>query len=116
VSLTGPPGFDIEQRESAEARASAELRGKLLRLWRPIVAAGEANAIGLFRVDSKGELEALLGALPLAEWMQAIVTPLETHPHDPASTRTRSFQLPDPRMSPVYRLEAALGTALRPVA
>jgi Protein of unknown function (DUF3237) len=31
------------------------------------------------------------------------------HPNDPASPRPSSFQLPDPRLTPVYRLEATLG-------
>jgi muconolactone D-isomerase len=83
----GTPAPDIEQRESAKAAASAELgrQGKLLRLWRPAGAPGQGMALALFRVDSREELDTLLGALPLADWMQTAVTPLETHPHDPAS-------------------------------
>ncbi len=37
------------------------------------------------------------------------VTPLEPHPNDPASPRPSIFQLPDPSLTPVYRLEATLG-------
>jgi muconolactone D-isomerase len=83
----GTPGSDVAQRDSAEASASAELgrQGKLLRLWRPVVGTGERKALGLFRAENMEELDRMLGALPMAEWMQTNVTPLEKHPHDPAS-------------------------------
>ena len=41
--------------------------------------------------------------------METTVTPLEPHPNDPTSPRPSIFQLPDPRLTPVYRLEATLG-------
>ena len=41
--------------------------------------------------------------------MQTTVTPLQPHPNDPTRPRPSSFQLPDPRLTPVYRLEATLG-------
>ena len=44
--------------------------------------------------------------------MQATVTPLEPHPNDPARTPASPFQLPDPRLTAVYRLEATLGHPL----
>ena len=31
------------------------------------------------------ELNDLLGALPLADWLRVTVTPLEAHPNDPAT-------------------------------
>jgi len=40
--------------------------------------------------------------------MQITVTPLEEHPNDP-SNRPSSFRLPDPCLTPVYRLDATLG-------
>ena len=40
--------------------------------------------IGLYAADSEAELDGLLGALPLAEWMQVTVIPLAPHPNDPA--------------------------------
>jgi hypothetical protein len=40
--------------------------------------------------------------------MQVTVTPLEPHPNDPTSPRPSVFGLPDPRLMPVYRLEATL--------
>jgi hypothetical protein len=44
--------------------------------------------------------------------MQITVTPLEPHPNDPNSTRAGMFQLPDPRLTPVYRLDATVGEPL----
>jgi muconolactone D-isomerase len=42
-------------------------------------------AIGLYRADSEAELDGLLAALPLANWLHVTVTPLEAHPNDPAT-------------------------------
>jgi NAD(P)-dependent dehydrogenase (short-subunit alcohol dehydrogenase family) len=44
--------------------------------------------------------------------MRVTVTPLEPHPNDPANGRPDTFQLPTPRLTPVYRLEAELGPPL----
>ena len=46
---------------------------------------------------------------PLDDWMHTTVTPLQPHPNDPTLPRPSSFQLPDPRLTPVYRLEATVG-------
>lgn len=73
------------------------------------MASGESKAVGLYRADSEAQLDALLAALPLDRWMQVTVTPLEPHPNDPTSPRPSVFRLPDPRLTPVYRLEATLG-------
>jgi muconolactone D-isomerase len=110
----GAPESEVNARESAEAAAAADLarRGHLVRLWKPPVAPGETKAVGLYRADSGAQLDGLLGALPLTGWMQVIVTPLQPHLNDPATTRARSFHLPDPRVTPVYRLDATLGQPL----
>jgi len=107
----GTPDSEVKERVSAEATAAASLarEGHLLRLWRPSVAPGERKAVGLYRAGSEAELDAFLGALPLNGWMQIMVTPLEPHPNDPASPRPSVFRLPDPRLTPIYRLEATLG-------
>ncbi|HEU0316287.1 MAG TPA: muconolactone Delta-isomerase family protein [Solirubrobacteraceae bacterium] len=83
----GTPESEIKEREDAEARAAARLvdEGHLLRVWRRPVAAGESRILGLYRADSEPELDALLGGLPLFEWMHIAVTPLEPHPNDPAA-------------------------------
>jgi muconolactone delta-isomerase len=104
------PEAEVEQRVSAEAVASAELarEGHLVRLWRPPVAPGERKALGLYRADSEAQLDGVLGALPLNGWMQISVTPLEPHRMTPTSLQTRLFQLPDPHLTRVYRLDARL--------
>ena len=110
----GTPESEARQRESAEAAAAAALarEGHLVRLWKPPVAPGESKAVGLYRADSAAQLDGLLGVLPLSGWMQITVTPLEPHPNDPTSTRAGVFQLPDPHLTPVYRLDATLGEPL----
>ena len=108
----GTPECDVSERQSAEAVAADELarEGHLVRLWKPPLSPGEAKAVGLYRADSETQLKALLHLLPLDGWMQVRVTPLGPHPNDPASTR--AGELPDPRLTLVYRLDAALGQPL----
>ena len=118
----GTPEAEVSDREQAEAAAAARLAadGDLVRLWKRTVATGETNALGLYRAGSKTELDALLGALPLYEWMSVTVTPLERHPNDPAVTQRSAAgrdprvedRLPEPRLTLVYRLEATLGQPL----
>jgi muconolactone delta-isomerase len=77
---------EVEQRQRAESAAAATLAedGHLVRLWRrPLVGDG-TTAIGVYRADSEAELDELLGALPLADWLHVTVTPLAAHPNDPA--------------------------------
>jgi muconolactone delta-isomerase len=108
------PGSEVEERERGEAAAVARLarEGHVVRVWKPPVAPGESKALGLYRADSQTQLDDLLGALPLADWMHLTVTPLEPHPNDPMNGRPSGFELPVPRLSPIYRLEAALGEPL----
>lgn len=110
----GTPEHEVKERVSAEAVAAGGLArdGHLVRLWKPPVAPGETRAVGLYRAASEAQLDALLGALPLNGWMHTTVTPLEPHPSDPATPRPSIFQLPDPRLTPVYRLEATLGATV----
>jgi muconolactone D-isomerase len=81
----GTPGTEVEKRKRAEAVAAAGLAadGHLLRLWRPTTPAGDPKAVGLYAADGRAELDALLRALPLADWMQVTVVPLAPHPNDP---------------------------------
>jgi muconolactone delta-isomerase len=118
----GTPEAEVSDREKGEAEAAARLvaDGHLQRLWKRPAAAGETNALGLYRADTKNELDALLEALPLYEWMSVSVTPLERHPNDPAGTQRSAAgrgpgvggRLPEPRLTLVYRLEANLGQPL----
>jgi muconolactone D-isomerase len=82
----GTPPEEVDRRERAESDAAAKLAedGHLVRLWRrPLVGDG-STAVGLYRADSAAELDGLLGALPIADWLRVTVTPLEAHPNDPA--------------------------------
>src|SRR5258708_37058712 len=81
----GAPESEVKDRERAEAGAADALadEGHLVRLWRTSARPGPATVLGLYRAASKAELEGLLDALPLAEWMQTSITPLEKHPNDP---------------------------------
>ena len=81
----GAPDAEVERRQRAESAAAAELAedGHLVRLWRrPLV----GDAIGLYRADGEAELNDLLGALPLADWLRVTVTPVEAHPNDPETS------------------------------
>ena len=77
---------EVERRQRAESAAAAKLAedGHLVRLWRLSAGVDGATAIGLYRVDSEAELDGLLAALPIADWLRVTVTPLEAHPNDPA--------------------------------
>ena len=82
----GTPESEVEQRTRAESTAAARLvdEGHLLRVWRRNAVADDTTVIGLYTADSAAELDGLLGALPLADWMQVTVIPLAPHPNDPA--------------------------------
>jgi muconolactone delta-isomerase len=85
---SGTPESEVRDRESAEAAAAAELArdGHLVRVWRLTARAGEAKVLGLYNAGSRTQLDRLLRALPIYEWMRVTVTPLEPHPNDPATT------------------------------
>jgi muconolactone delta-isomerase len=105
---------EIEDRQNGEAVAAAELvkEGHLVRLWKPPATAGESKALGVYRAESRAQLDGLLADLPLSDWMRITVTPLEPHPNDPDGAVDDGSQHPKPRLSPVFRLEAALGQPL----
>src|SRR5438067_3954875 len=81
---------EVEDRVRAEAAAAETLaaEGHLVRLWQASVGTGRTTVLGLYRAGSKAELDGLLGALPLREWMHTRITPLVQHPNDPAKTRS----------------------------
>ena len=110
----GSAQAEVEQRDRAEAAAAAELArdGHLLRLWKEPGAPGESRAVGLYRADSDAQLDGLLGALPLYDWMRVTVTPLAPHPNDPEAPIETGTPLPLPHLTRVYRLEAAVGQSL----
>ena len=81
----GTSETEVERRQRAEAVAAAGLaaEGHLLRLWRATRAAGDPTAVGLYAAGSRTELDALLRALPLADWMKVTIVQLAPHPNDP---------------------------------
>ena len=83
----GTPDAEVEQRQRAESAAAAKLAedGHLVRLWRRPLVGDRTMAIGLYRAFSQAQLEDLLAGLPLADWLRVTVTPLESHPNDPAT-------------------------------
>ena len=85
----GVPESEVEDRERAEAAAAETLAGEghLVRLWQAPVGTSPTTVLGLYCADSKAELDGLVRALPLYEWMRTSVTPLVQHPNDPARIR-----------------------------
>ena len=83
----GTSDVEVEQHQRAESAAAAKLAedGHLVRLWRRPLLGDGTTAIGLYRAFSQAQLEDLLAALPLADWLRVTVTPLEAHPNDPAT-------------------------------
>jgi muconolactone D-isomerase len=85
----GTSETEVKDRERAEAVAATKLadEGYLLRVWKRPLSTGETNVLGLYRAESETELDGLLSALPLYEWMTVRVTGLERHPNDPAAAQ-----------------------------
>lgn len=83
----GTPESEVNDRENAESVAAARLadEGHLVRLWKHPVANGESKVLGLYRAQNETQLAELLAALPVAEWMRVMITPLAPHPNDPPS-------------------------------
>ena len=120
----GTSETEVKDRERAEAVAATKLadEGHLLRVWKRPLSTGGTNVLGLYRAESETELDGLLSALPLYEWMTVTVTRLERHPNDPGAAQetgpsrrsepVMSDHLPKPQLSLVYRLEARLGEPL----
>jgi muconolactone delta-isomerase len=81
---------EVEHRERAEAIAAETLadEGYLVRLWQVSLGPGRTTVLGLYRSDGRAELDRLLSALPLFDWMHTSITPLVPHPNDPARVRS----------------------------
>jgi muconolactone D-isomerase len=81
----GTPESEVLDRQEAEAAAAGGLveKGHLVRLWGLTAWDGGSRALGLYRADDRAQLDRLLEALPLYEWMDLTVTSLEPHPNDP---------------------------------
>jgi muconolactone delta-isomerase len=83
VFPAGTPDAVAEDATAREAVAARELaaQGHLLRLWR--LPPGGPGALGLWRAGDEAEMQAIVRALPLDDWMTTVITPLSTHPSDP---------------------------------
>jgi muconolactone D-isomerase len=82
MTVRVPHDFDpekLKQLAEKEHLRAAELQrqGKWLHLWR---VAGQWANISIFRVDSPGELHAMLESLPLHPFMDVQVAALCQHP------------------------------------
>jgi muconolactone delta-isomerase len=79
----GTPARAVEDTEAREALRAKELarQGHLLRLW---MLPGQGRALGLWRARDAEQMQAIVKSLPLDPWMTTEVTPLTTHPSDPA--------------------------------
>lgn len=73
----------LDEARVAESRRARELaaQGYLVRLWG---LPGHGRALGLWQADSAGELQAILGTLPLSPWLDIETVRLGRHPNDPA--------------------------------
>jgi muconolactone D-isomerase len=81
----GTPESEVVDREEAEASAASALvvAGHLVRIWRLTAPDGASRVLGLYRANDRAQLDRLLDALPLLEWMDVTVMRLEPHPNDP---------------------------------
>lgn len=81
------PDESFDKAVAGEAVRTRELAGQghLVRLWALPKQPGVTRALGLWRAQDGAELQAILGALPLAAWLTVRTTPLTRHPNDPAT-------------------------------
>jgi muconolactone D-isomerase len=103
----GTPDADVDDREAAEASAAARLveQGHLVRLWSLPKAAGKTNNVGLYQADSPGQLDGLLDALPLRDWLTVTVTRLDPHPNDPMAATGATRPAGPPPLEKAFRTE-----------
>ncbi len=89
LTITIPPSTptdvvdDTMSREAESARELAQ-QGHLERLWMLPSQPGELRGLGLWRAPDTAAMTAILESLPLHAWLSAEITPLTTHPNDPA--------------------------------
>lgn len=83
---------DVKAREAAHSRQLA-MEGRLLRLWRPPLRAGEWRTLGMFDAADRAELEGVLRSMPLRVWRSDDIVPLRPHQNDPGRPAGR----PGPR-------------------
>jgi muconolactone delta-isomerase len=89
MTITIPAGTADTAVEQGYARAGDRARaladqGHLLRLWKLSAEPGEWRTLGLWSADTPAQMQEIVAALPLRDWMTAQTTPLSHHPSDPA--------------------------------
>lgn len=80
---------DLRAAEAARAEELAS-SGALARIWRPSRAVGRGDRwanVGLWRAESRDQLESLLLTLPLGPYMTFEIVGLSEHPTDPGPAR-----------------------------
>lgn len=91
----GTPAEDVAAAEAREAERAADLarQGHLVRLWVLPPEDGVSSALGLWRADDDGEMEAILESLPQYPYLNTRTTKLTPHPSDPAAPASRAPQV-----------------------
>jgi muconolactone delta-isomerase len=87
----GTPAQEVEEATAREAERARELakQGHLTRLWALPAKQGVSSALGLWRADGAGGMQAILESLPLYPYVRTEATPLSPHPSDPAAPGSR---------------------------
>ena len=86
IAVRLPPETDAERKAeliAAEALRAKELAasGVISRLWR---IPGRWSNVGIWIADDATALHEAISSLPLYPWLDVEVTPLASHPNDPA--------------------------------
>jgi muconolactone delta-isomerase len=81
----GTPDPVVEQTNKREADRADELarQGHLLRLWAQPAGPGQAQTLGLWSAATTAQMQEIVTALPLHDWMAEQTTLLSPHPSDP---------------------------------
>jgi muconolactone delta-isomerase len=82
----GTPSTVVADKYAREAERAGELsdNGHLRRLWTTAPQPAVSRMLGLWSADDIDDLDDILQALPLHDWMSVTSTPLFPHPNDPA--------------------------------
>jgi muconolactone delta-isomerase len=78
----GTPADLIRERKGHERESARQLaeQGYLERLWK---LPDPDKALGLWRASDAAEMQSILNALPLADWLHIETVQLDVHPSDP---------------------------------
>jgi muconolactone delta-isomerase len=98
MSLLPDPSNSVAAYQQATACTAASIPSD----WRRTVTSGDHPIVGLFRAESETELDSIIGALPLYEWLEVGVTSLESHANDPADATVPRRHEPRARTSLPY--------------